>query len=239
MFFRGLRASVKQLCGVLTKEDAVRKVLVARLMLSFLAVGLQAAPLLVESYQDGQINIPAAEGDTLTVTEVAFSVDTSCYVQFATGGILTLGKMWLELNGEKLPPLLFASRAYYFPNITYSYLLEPGEHTVSLIFASFPDNGYPATYEQAYLQALIFLPDETGAIAKRPIGDAEPTAAMTSVISRGPYVTVTGATELVDATGRVIENAIEDDRVSINALPQGIYFARDGDRTVVKIVKVD
>ncbi len=44
---------------------------------------------------------------------------------------------------------------------------------------------------------------------------------------------------MVDATGRVIEGAITDDRVSINALPQGTYFARDRERTVVKIVKVE
>jgi len=36
----------------------------------------------------------------------------------------------------------------------------------------------------------------------------------------------------------MIENAITDDRVSISNLSQGTYFARNGERTVVKIVKV-
>jgi hypothetical protein len=43
----------------------------------------------------------------------------------------------------------------------------------------------------------------------------------------------------VDASGRVIENAIEDDKVFISSLPQGTYFARNGERTIVKIVKVE
>ena len=37
----------------------------------------------------------------------------------------------------------------------------------------------------------------------------------------------------------MIENAIEEDKVFISTLPTGTYFARDGDRTVVKIVKVE
>jgi len=66
-----------------------------------------------------------------------------------------------------------------------------------------------------------------------------PVQRWTTIVSSGPYVNVAGATELVDATGRVIENAIEDNKVFISNLPTGTYFARNGDRTVVKIVKVE
>ena len=66
-----------------------------------------------------------------------------------------------------------------------------------------------------------------------------PTERWTAIVSAAPYVHVAGASELVDATGRVIENAIEDDKVFISDLPTGTYFARDEDRTIVKIVKVD
>lgn len=69
--------------------------------------------------------------------------------------------------------------------------------------------------------------------------DAEPGVSTPSLISSGPYVNVTGATELVDASGRVIENAIENDKVFISNLPTGTYFARNGERTIVKIVKVE
>jgi len=43
----------------------------------------------------------------------------------------------------------------------------------------------------------------------------------------------------VDASGRVIPNAITEDKVYLSNLPQGTYFARNGERTVVKIVKVE
>jgi len=71
------------------------------------------------------------------------------------------------------------------------------------------------------------------------MSDAEPSGNTPSLISSGPYVNVSGATELVDATGRVIENAIEDDKVYISNLPTGTYFARNGEQTIVKIVKVN
>ena len=66
-----------------------------------------------------------------------------------------------------------------------------------------------------------------------------PVQRWTTIVSSGPYVNVAGASELVDATGRVIENAIEDDKVFISDLPTGTYFARNGERTIVKIVKVE
>ncbi|MEA3311777.1 MAG: T9SS type A sorting domain-containing protein, partial [candidate division WOR-3 bacterium] len=101
-------------------------------------------------------------------------------------------------------------------------------------------HNYTATCRDGYLQALIFLPDtSTNAVAEQPMSDAEPPATTPSLISKGPFVNVQGATELVDATGRVIENAIEDDKVFISSLPQGTYFARNGERTIVKIVKVE
>lgn len=99
--------------------------------------------------------------------------------------------------------------------------------------------GYGANCQKAYLQALIFLPDTATAIAEQPTSDAEPRGNTPSLISSGPYVNIAGATELVDASGRVIENAIEDDKVYLSNLPTGTYFARNADRTVVKIVKVE
>jgi hypothetical protein len=210
------------------------------------ATAASAAPLLVESYQEGQISFPTDDHDTVKVTEVSFSVDSSCYIQFAAGGRGQYLKIWLVLDGEVLPPEIFmelSKHAQQLPitPIIYTYLVEPGKHTVYLELTGYGGSGVFTICNDVYLQALIFLPDETGAIAKRPAGDvdADATGAMTSVISAGPYVTVTGATELVDATGRVIEHAIEEDRVSINNLSQGTYFARKEGKTLVKIVKVD
>ena len=219
----------------------MKKVLFAGVMLLGLAVSASAVPLLVEAYQEGTITIPAGESDELTVVEVSFSVDSACYAQFATGEIAQTARIWLELDGDSLPPRALCGDYYYLESlsIVYTYLLEPGEHTISLRLSNYRNSDRATSCRNAYLQALIFLPDTaTGAVAEQPMSDAEPAGATPSLISSGPYVNVAGATELVDATGRIIENAISDDKVFISNLPTGTYFARDEDRTVVKIVKV-
>ena len=221
----------------------MKKVLIAGLFLGLLA-SIIAAPLLVESYQGGQISFPADEDDTLTVADVSFSVDSTCYVQLAVGGIGQYLKLWFELDGERLPPETFQEMSRHAREMSvtmsYTHLLVPGEHTISLKLTNYYFGpGVSTICHDAYLQALIFMPDSGGAVAEQP-EELEPTSnVITSVVSRGPYVDVAGATELVDVTGRVIENAIENDRVSINALPQGTYFARNKEQTIVKIVKVN
>lgn len=203
-----------------------------------------AAPVLFEAYQEGTIYIPVGESGEFTVVEVSVSLDTACYVQFATGGMAARGTVCLDLDGDTLPPIAtFATSSLdgRFIPITYTYLLESGEHTIALLFGatSFDTQYNPATCKNGYLQALIFLPDTATAIAEQPISDAQPTGNTPSLISQGPFVHAPGATELVDATGRVVPNAITEDKVYLSNLPQGTYFARNGDRTVVKIVKVD
>jgi hypothetical protein len=218
----------------------MKKVLFAAVMM-LVSVGVAGvSPLLVEAYQEGQIHIPEDESDEATVATVSFSVDSVCYVLFAIGGLAQSVRVWLELDGDSLPPVIYEydADARSFVNLTYISLLDPGEHTVLLRLSSYLNSHNPATCKNGYLQALIFLPDEPGAIAEPP-GDNHQPQAMRSVVSQGPYVNVAGASELVDATGRVIEGAIEEDKVYLSNLPTGIYFARNGERTVVKIVKVE
>ncbi len=223
----------------------MKKVLLSAMLLLMLAGVLSAAPVLFEAYQEGSISIPMDKEDTLSVVEVSFSVDSACYAQFAAGGQAKNAKLWLELDGNSLPPVarvITDGRGGTVSfTLIYTYLLDPGEHAVSLRLAHhYIVSDYTATCSDAYLQALIFLPDTaTGAVAEPPVGDAEPRGSTPSLISKGPYVNVQGATELVDASGRVIENAISDDKVYISNLPTGTYFARSKERTVVKIVKVD
>ncbi|MEA3311981.1 MAG: hypothetical protein U9Q76_07155 [candidate division WOR-3 bacterium] len=203
-------------------------------------VSLSAAPVLVEAYQEGTITIPADKIDTVTVVELAFSVDTSCYVQFIAGGLVAPAKMFLELNDNRLFPIAmergYGDRAI---QIGYVYPLTPGQYAVHLRMTNIL-GGISATCHNAYLQALIFLPDVGSAVAEPP-GEPEPRglSPLPALISRGPYVNVSGATELVDASGRGIEGAIEANKVFIANLPPGTYFARDGERTIVKIVKVE
>ena len=217
----------------------MKKVILATFVFFMMVAALSAAPILFEAYQEGQIYIPEGEDGEFTVAEVSFSVDSTCYVQFATGGQGRLVEVWLELDGEDLHPVLHVGSIEGFINITYTYPLDPGDHTISLRAANWYNVSDPTTCKNGYLQALIFLPDTSSAVAEQPMSDAEPRGNTPSLISKGPYVSVAGASELVDATGRVIENAITEDKVYISNLPTGTYFARDGERTVVKIVKVD
>jgi len=218
----------------------MKKVLLAALGL-LVSVGVAgAAPVLFEAYQEGTITIPGDKIDTVTVVELSFSVDTSCYVLFTAGGVAKRAKTFLCLDGNNLfPKSLLAEVTGSSFHIVYSYPLSSGPHNVRFKLTNLVAGG-SADCSDAYLQALIFLPDTaTGAVAEPPVGDAEPRGNTPSLISKGPYVNVAGATELVDATGRVIENAIEEGKVFISNLPQGTYFARNGERTIVKIVKVE
>jgi len=222
----------------------MKKVLLAALGFLVSVAALSAAPLLIEAYQEGQIYIPVDEDAEFNAAEVSFSLDSACYVQLAAGGHGKLTRAWVELDGDSLPPGAFCGLYYCLPcqvsfNIIYTYLVTPGEHTISLQLANYWNVDYATMCKNSYLQALIFLPDTATAIAEQPVNDAEPLPNTPSLISKGPYVNVQGATELVDATGRVIENAISDDKVYLSNLPTGTYFARNEDRTVVKIVKVD
>ena len=221
----------------------MKKVLLAAVMLVLVSVA-GAAPVLFEAYQEGWISIPMDKEDTLSVVEVSFSVDSACHVMLTAGGQAKIASLWLEMDENRLPPQTnvhtdgFGGPVSF--TMVYSYLLEPGEYTASLRIAHhYIARNYTATCRDAYLQALIFLPDTATAVAEQPMNDAEPSINTPSLISKGPFVHAPGATELVDATGRVIENAIKDDKVFISNLPTGTYFARDAERTIVKIVKVD
>lgn len=206
------------------------------------ALKVIAGPVLLEEHQITPIAIPVGEVDTVIVAEVSFSVDTACYVQMVTGGMAKQAKGWLDIDGVPLPPSVIVSHAGQRApvNIVYIYLVEEGEHSIAFMLTNYYNMDYFTTCDSGYLQALIFLPDAGSAVAEQPTSGngLKPIVNTPSVVSSGPYVTVTGATELVDATGRVIENAIEEDRVSINNLSQGTYFARKEGKTLVKIVKV-
>jgi len=201
------------------------------------AASLSAAPVLIEAYQEGAIMIPPF--DTVPVVELSFSVDTSCYVLFTAGGLADWTTMILRFDGTDLFPVAMVREQHPSSiHIVYTYPLNPGDHIAHLRVAG-TGSSFQGRCYNAYLQALIFLPDEPGAVSEPPVGDAQQGVNTPSLISSGPYVNVAGATELVDASGRVIENAIEDDKVYIFNLPTGTYFARSEKRTVVKVVVVE
>jgi hypothetical protein len=215
------------------KGGIMKKILIPLLLAAFAA---QAAPVLVEAYQQESIFIPDESPDTVDAIELNFAVDTACIVQFSTGAKITVGRGWLELDGDSLSPIIETGFGVQTLSTAYSYLMPAGEHTVIFKF----NGGYASSSVCAYgyLQALIFLPDTSSAVAEPPLETRGLSPLSASIVSRGPYVNVAGATELVDATGRVIENAIENDKVYLSNLSTGTYFAQDGERTVVKIVKI-
>lgn len=205
------------------------------------AMGLSGSPLLFESYQKDPVSIKPNIQDTVTAVGVSFSTDTTAYVQFTAGGLNSLSTLWLELDGEPLPVIAQSNIAPAYRDgfsISYSYLLTSGNHNLSLVFTPYETDGWPAVCQNAYLQALIFLPDSASGVAEQPEpGQASPVTS--AVISRGPYVSAPGASMVVDASGRVMENVLTEGKVQISSLPAGTYYAKDKDRTVVKIVKVD
>lgn len=212
----------------------MKKVLV---ILLFAALCLSAAPVLIEAYHIGRITTAPDKVDTVTVVELSFSVDTSCYVLFTGGVVSHSAKIFLQADDINLFPE--ASLSGYDAcgiHLNYTYPLDPGNHNAYLKLTNFKLNWQADCYN-AYLQALIFLPDEAGAVSEQPLGN-NPQPQTHSVVSRGPWVSAPGATELVDGSGRVVENAIEDDKVFISNLSTGTYFARDGGKTIVKVVVV-
>lgn len=201
-----------------------------------------AAPVLYEAYQVDEISIPVDVYDSATVLELTLSVDSACYALFTAGGRARHSRLHLELDGDSLKTpehrldVNGVNEEETFSS-AYCHLLDPGEHTISIFLWSYWNTGKPTLCKYSYLQALIFLPDEPGAVTEQPT--VEPAEGVSSLLTSGPYVNVAGATQLVDSSGRVIENAIAEDKVYVNNLPTGTYFARDEESTVVKIVKVD
>lgn len=211
----------------------------------FLALGasLGATTVLYETNQQGKIEIPAGEFlfDT-TVVEIDFSVNQDCFAEFIAGGFARSAEYWLTLDGDTFTaPAYFgiiSSNAWAEPIvINRAGFVSVGDHTISFHFESVDRSSGTILCEGIFLQALIFLPDSGGAVAEQPA--VEPGVQTASVISQGPYVCAPGASELVDSSGRIIENAIQDGRVQIYSLPPGTYFAKSEERTVVKIVKVE
>lgn len=109
----------------------MKKLLLAALVL-LAASSLVAAPVLVEAYQEGTITLPGDKRDTVTVVELSFSVDTSCYVQFTAGGLTSFQtKMLLELDGNYLfPAAIVQGSTTLSALVVYTCLITPGEHTV-------------------------------------------------------------------------------------------------------------
>lgn len=207
-----------------------------------------ASPLLIETYQNEYVefHLPA-RGKTATVAQLSFSVDTNCCVQFTAGGRLRQTLIFLKLDGERLYPEAMTTHPFYtYPySIVYNCALKPGEHTLSLQAMDWfllDTSDSVGICDKSYLQALLLLPDKVSPpqeIDESVNAEVQPSGALPTLISNSAYVRVPGASQLVDASGRIVETSIAEGMVHISTLGPGTYFARSGERTVVKIVKVD
>ncbi len=215
------------------------KKLFCLLALLSIALAAHASQVLLETHQEGVQTIPEKQNQTLDVLSLNFQVDTACFVQINAGGNVMFAEMAITLDENALFPIVRPRDcAGYSFVIPYATFVSTGNHTITLKFTNYMNQDYPAECRDAYLQALIFLPDEPSSVSETHVPKVEPSAAHT-LIATGPWVDARGATELYDANGRKVSAVPQDGRISLQALPGGTYFAREGDtRTVLKIVKV-
>ena len=214
------------------------------LVLISLPLLANASQVLVEAWQTVDLVIPKGQRCDTAIVELSFTVDTGCFVLFTTGAMARMGNFWVKLDGNKLRPKIPCTGKEMSPvPISYASKLESGHHKVTLWFECYYSDLVPidpsCTY--AYLQALLFLPDSTvtkgieeendqnGGFRENPV---------VSLVTKGPYVQVPGCIDLVDDSGRIIENAVIGDKVMISNLSRGTYYARGTGGTTVKVVKV-
>lgn len=211
----------------------MRKIALLLLVFGGLLFGGQS--ILLEAYQDAVI-APGAENIDTTILKLEFSLDTTCQILVASGGAQKRGIGYLLLDGDTVRnSIRYNVDANMMPlDQVFIHLTNEGEHTILLKFRTLNELGQ---CQYGRLQALIFLPDSASGVLELP--PVLPPFLPSAVISRGPYVSAPGASAVVDASGRVMENVLSEGRVSISNLPAGTYFAKDEERTVVKIVKVD
>jgi len=134
---------------------------------------------------------------------------------------------WLNLNGT---PLNMSSCSYdNTPNfMTY---LEAGSYTLDFIVKGATGD----TIVNPMLQVLVLYEDAPS------VTEAPPQSTPTenpSILSCGPSVTVPGCSEVVDISGRKVDCEVNNDRIMVNSLSSGTYFAKTDNGKTVKITKL-
>lgn len=168
------------------------------------------------------------------VLELEFTTDQPSIVSITYGvsngwGSTSIGiSYWLTYNGDSLG--MSTSRSY--STSTYMTELESGVYTWKLMSK--------LNYTGAYIinpriQVLVLYNDAPSVSETPP--QTTPTE-NPSIISHGPSVTVPRCSEVVDVTGRKVDCEIIEDRVMINSLSSGTYFAKTNNGQTVKITKL-
>jgi len=205
-------------------------------ILTLMALGVSTAfggVFMVEDYTEGGVYI-SNPGDYKIAT-VTFELPQPSIIHIVTGraGLEYGGcpsyslRFWLNLNGT---PLSMSSCSYdNTPNFMMN--LEAGSYTLDFM----SEGAVGDTIANPRIQVLILYNDVPS------VSETPPQPAPTenpSIISCGPSVTVPGCSEIVDVSGRKVDCEINGDKVMVNSLSSGTYFAKTDDNRVVKITKL-
>lgn len=172
--------------------------------------------------------------DVVTVLELEFTLDQPSIVSVTYGWFRGYAAgdspyYWLAYNGDSLG----MSTVRNSSTGAYMIELESGTYTLCLVGRFY--YGSTAFVINPRIQVLI-LYNDTPSISESP-PQTTPTENF-SMISCGPSVTVPGCSEVVDITGRKVNCEINGDRVMINSLSSGTYFAKTNNGRTVKITKL-
>jgi hypothetical protein len=203
----------------------MRKAFLALLCLVTLSIG---GIFMVEDYTEDSLYFPA--GGTYELASVTFQLEQPSITTILSGGTwycLTGIRFysWLILDGDSLG----ISTEYLSGSSNFMIDLEPGMHTFKLMVHS------SGSVINPRLQVLVNYND-AGSVSEVP-PKTTPIESRT-VLSSGNAVVVSGCTEVVDLTGRVVSSNPPQGRIELNALPSGTYLARTADGRAIKIVKL-
>ena len=207
----------------------------ALIILTLMALGVSTAfggSILYETHIEDSLNF---EGQNIyEVLELEFTTDQPSIVSITYGWSIGYAQScrlfyWLTCNGDSL--VMTTSLGQF--TSTYMTELESGTYTLGLMGYF----GYLGGYViNPRLQVLILYNDSVPSVSETP---PQPTPTENpSIISCGPSVTVPGCSEVVDIAGRKVDCEINDDRIMINSLSSGTYFAKTNNNRVVKITKL-
>jgi len=197
-------------------------------ILTLMALGVSTAfggVFMVEDYTEGKVGIQ--EPGKHKLASVTFTLEQAGII-FAAAGALTWGggsHFWLTLNEDSLGMSTQPDPSNFMTN------LEAGAYTLDfMIHATMFD-----TIVNPRLQVLVLYNDAPS------VSEAPPQSTPTensSIISRGPSVTVPGCSEVVDISGRKVDCEVNDDRIMVNSLSSGTYIAKTDNGKTVKITKL-
>ena len=203
-------------------------------ILALMALGVSTAyggSILYETHIEDSLGL---SGQAIyKVLELEFTTDRPSIVSITYGWCIGFRSgsrsYWLTYNGDSLGMSTSWNRS------TSTYMtdkLESGTHTLELMGGL----GYTEAYViNPRLQVLVLYEDAPS------VSEAPPQSTPTensSIISRGPSVTVPGCSEVVDISGRKVDCEINGDRIMVNSLSGGTYFAKTDNGRVVKITKL-